>query len=224
MTVVAMKEIGEIAISDSREGGKDYLLRPSFSAMMRVGEPDEIVKMYAQIHGSEVQQLIASCTAGFDSIPEWMAPSFNVAADNLLFTSMLVLQACCDDDLDELIGEWADEGGRISYQPGLMAKDLIIIFARELMQHGIVGKASVRRLQRHESGETTNEFKAFDYISAARSHFGMNRDEASALTMTEFQLMLAQKYPDQKGFTREEYDAVADDYLAKQAARRAKQK
>jgi lambda repressor-like predicted transcriptional regulator len=43
-----------------------------------------------------------------------------------------------------------------------------------------------------------NEFKAFDYISAARSHFGMNRTEASQLTMTEFQMLLAAKYPDQK--------------------------
>jgi hypothetical protein len=69
------------------------------------------------------------------------------------------------------------------------------------MQHGVIGKAKVRRLQRHESGETTSEFRAFDYISAARSHFGMGRDEAAALTMTEFQLLLAAKYPDQKGFT-----------------------
>ncbi|KUQ43263.1 hypothetical protein AWI16_14940 [Enterobacter ludwigii] len=62
------------------------------------------------------------------------------------------------------------------------------------------------------------------YISAARNHFGMSRAEASQLTMTEFQMLLAAKYPDQKGFTREEYDSIADDYLAKQAARRAKAK
>ncbi|MCW0310162.1 hypothetical protein NB725_004589 [Pantoea ananatis] len=35
--------------------------------------------------------------------------------------------------------------------------------------------------------------------------------------MTEFQMMLAAKFPEQKGFTREEYDNVADDYLAKKA-------
>lgn len=29
--------------------------------------------------------------------------------------------------------------------------------------------------------------------------------------MTEFALMLNAKYPNQKGFTREEYDAVMDD-------------
>ena len=48
----------------------------------------------------------------------------------------------------------------------------------------------------------------------------MNRAEASQLTMTEFQMLLAAKYPDQKGFTREEYDSVAEAYLAKQMARR----
>lgn len=49
----------------------------------------------------------------------------------------------------------------------------------------------------------------------------MNRVEASQLTMTEFQMLLAAKYPDQKGFTREEYDSIADAYIAKQKARRS---
>lgn len=99
----------------------------------------------------------------------------------------------------------------------VMPREDIVIIARQLLLHGIIGQAKVRRLQRHESSNTTNEFRAFDYISAARSHFGMSRDEAARLTMTEFQFLLAAKYPDQKGFTREEYDAVADDYLARKA-------
>lgn len=219
--MTALIDIGEIPISDSREGGKDYLLRPSFKAMARLGKPDEIVAMYAQIHGSEIQQLMTSCTTGLKLIPDWMAPSFNAANDNLLLKSMLVLQACCDDDLADLIGEWVDDDGRIAYQPGLMPKDLIIIFARELMQNGIIGKAKVRQLQRNESNEATNEFRAIDYIVAAQTHFAISEEEASRLTMTKFQMLLAAKYPEQKGFTREEYDSVADDFLARQAVRRA---
>lgn len=222
--MTALIDIGEIAVSDSREGGKDYLLRPSLKAMARLGNPQEIVAMYAQIHGSEVQQLVTSCTVGLKAIPDWMTPSFNAANDNLLLASMMVLQACCDDDLDDLIGEWVDDGGRVVYQSGLMPKDLIITFARELMRHGIIGKAKVRQLQRNETNEVTNEFRAIDYIVAAQAHFGMSEAEAASLTMTKFQLLLAAKYPDQKGFTRDEYDAIADDYLAKQAARRAVQK
>lgn len=49
----------------------------------------------------------------------------------------------------------------------------------------------------------------------------MSRDDASNLTMTEFALLIAAKYPEQKGLTQEEYADVSDDFLARQAARRA---
>ncbi|OKP03889.1 hypothetical protein Xedl_01398 [Xenorhabdus eapokensis] len=38
----------------------------------------------------------------------------------------------------------------------------------------------------------------------------MSREEAEQLTMTEFQMMLKAKFPDEKGFPHEEYDAVID--------------
>lgn len=37
--------------------------------------------------------------------------------------------------------------------------------------------------------------------------------------MTDFPMLLAAKYPDQKGFTREEYEQVADDYFERKAKR-----
>ena len=49
----------------------------------------------------------------------------------------------------------------------------------------IIGKAKVRQLQRHENSQGTSEFSAFEYISAARNHFGISREEAERLTMTE---------------------------------------
>lgn len=215
-------EIGEVSISDSIEGGKDYLLRPSFGAMMCIGTPEEIVKTYAVVHGSEVGKLVSACSDGIGRFPSWMLPALYRSNDRLLAASMQVLQACCCDDLTKMIGEWKGWTRYVVYRPGTMPKNDIIVIAQHLMQHGVVGKAKVRRLQRHENNETTKSFHAFDYISAARSHFSMPRSEASQLTMTEFQLLLANKYPDQKGFTREEYDTIADEYLAKQAARRAK--
>lgn len=86
----------------------------------------------------------------------------------------------------------------------------------------IIGKAKVRKLQRHEGSQSSSEFNAFEYINAARTHLGMSREEAKRLTMMEFQMLLAAKFPEQKGFTKEEYDAVADDYLARKARRNAK--
>lgn len=217
MTVLT--DIGEISVSDSREGGKDYLLRPSFEAMTRIGTPEEIVQAYAIIHGIEVSQLTEACASTFGRFPEWLSPSFNRAAEKLLSTCMQVLQACCDEDLTSMIGEWKGWRHCVVYRPGKMPKNDIIVLAQHLMQHGIVGKAKVRQLQRHETGERTTEFKAFDYISAARSHFGMNRAEASQLTMTEFILLLNAKYPNQKGFTRDEYDQITNDYLERRKKR-----
>ncbi|MDS0076717.1 DUF6246 family protein [Enterobacter hormaechei subsp. hoffmannii] len=220
--MTALTDIGELSISDSREGGKDYLLRPSFEAMTRIGTPEEIVQAYATIHGNDVTQLIDVCAGTLGRFPEWLAPSFNRAAEKLLSTSMLVLQACCEEDLTPMIGEWKGWRHCVVYRPGQMPKNDIIVLAQHLMQHGVVGKAKVRQLQRHETGERTSEFMALDYIIAAQTHFRMSEEGAARLTMTKFQMLLAAKYPDQKGFTREEYETIADQYLAKQAARRAK--
>ena len=222
--MTALKEIGEIGISDSREGGKDFLLRPSFAAMARLGEPAEIVKIYATVNGNDAQQLLVACAGALKCVPAWVSPSFHLLSERLLSAAMLVVQSCCEEDLTAIIGEWKGWSRYVVYRPGMMPRNDIIVIAQQLMQHGVIGKAKVRRLQRHDSGEATSEFRAFDYISAARSHFAMGREEAAALTMTEFQLLLAAKYPDQKGFTREEYDAVADDYLARKARRTAKLK
>lgn len=222
--MAVLKDIGELGISDSREGGRDYVLRPSFEAMARLGEPEEIVKLYAEINGSDAQKVFYDCDEAFGGVPDWMLPVINKVSDKILSASMLVLQACCEEDLTGAIGEWCERGGKIVYLPGIMPKEDIVTLAKELMLHGIIGNAKVRRLQRHEAKETTTEFNAAEYIAAAQTHFNIGLSEASQLTMTAFQLLLAAKYPDQKGFTRDEYDAIANEYLARQAARRGKAK
>jgi len=215
MTVLT--EIGEMALSDATH---DYFFRPSFANMTRIGSPAEIVERFTELHHSEAPRIMQSSIEAYGSIPSWLATYINSMGGEALKAGMIVMQACCEDDLTPMIGEWKGWRHCVVYRPGRLPKNDIIVLAQHLMQHGIVGKAKVRQLQRHETGERTTEFKAFDYISAARSHFGMNRTEASQLTMTEFQMLLAAKYPDQKGFTREEYDSIADEYLAKQAVRR----
>ncbi|EIX9215891.1 TPA: hypothetical protein PIN45_001686 [Klebsiella pneumoniae] len=222
--MAVLKDIGELGISDSREGGRDYVLRPSFEAMSRLGEPEEIVRLYAEINGSDVQRAFYDCDEAFGGVPDWMLPVINNLSDKILSASMLVLQACCEEDLTRAIGEWSEIEGKIMYLPGIMPKEDIVTLAKELMLHGIIGNAKVRRLQRHEAKETTTEFNAAEYIAAAQTHFNIGLREASQLTMTAFQLLLAAKYPDQKGFTRDEYDAIANEYLARQAARRGKAK
>lgn len=211
-------EIGEMVISTPK---RDYFLRPSFSSMSRIGSPSEIVEAYAILNGHAISSVIASAVSSYKSVPGWLLKAISKPAygRSVLSTAMIVMQACCDDDMDELIGTWYAGARGIVYRKGAMPTSDIIVLARELIEHGIIGKAKVRRLQRHETNNYVNEFRAFDYISSARHLFGMPRAEAEQLTMTEFQLMMNAKFPEQKGFTKDEYDETRDNYLAKRAKR-----
>lgn len=220
------KEIGECLIT---LGEKDYFFRPSFVNIARIGDPQEIVQTFYDLHNDELNALMLRAVDAYGYVPQWLVrhvarPQFSKTA---VYAATRVLTACCDDDITPLVGELRPgRSGRWAfvYRKGAMPVGDMILIAQSLIQHGVIGKAKVRQLQRHETGQANKEFKAFDYISAARNHFGMSRAEAELLTMTEFQLLLAAKYPDQKGFTKDEYDAVADDYMAKKARRLAKAK
>lgn len=219
------KEIGECMISS---GEDDYFFRPSFVAMSRIGEPQEIVQAFYDLHNDEVTPLLQRGLDAYGAIPEWLIAHVRrkEIGKPAIMAAMSVLSACCEHDLSRLIGEIIPgKSGRWAFvwRKGVMPLNDMILIAQSLITHGIIGKARVRQLQRHESNQATTEFRAFDYISAARNHFGISRAEAEQLSMTEFQLMLSAKYPDQKGFTRDEYDAVADDYMAKKARRLAKE-
>lgn len=235
------KEIGECLIS---YGDDEYFFRPSFTAMTRIGAPEEIVETFYALHNDEATPRLKALADNYQAIPEHqrrfyaaysgsdMVPAFalkwllsSACSKAAISAAMIVLAACCDSDVTPLTGELVPgKTGRRAfvYRPGAMPMRDMVLIAQSLIQHGIIGKAKVRKLQRHEAGSTSSEFNAFEYISAARTHLGMSREEAEQLTMTEFQMMLAAKFPEQKGFTREEYDSVADDYLARKARRMKK--
>lgn len=218
------KEIGECLIT---VGEDDYFFRPSFANMMRIGDPQEIVQAFYDLHNDEQSSLIRRYVTAFGGIPAWLASYLSrpQASKQAVYAAMNVLTACCDEDISLLIGELRPgKSGKwlFVYRKGLMPVSDMVLIAQSLIQHGIIGKAKVRKLQRHEGGQASSEFNAFNYINAARTHLGMSREEAERLTMTEFQMLLAAKFPEQKGFTREEYDAVADEYLARKARKIAK--
>nr|WP_254061043.1 DUF6246 family protein [Yersinia enterocolitica] len=130
-------------------------------------------------------------------------------------------EACCDKSASALIGEFKGWRNCIVYRPGKVSKETVITIAKELIDHGVIGKEKIRKLQKNEGkSDYSSEFNAMDYINSARIHFNMSRAEAEQLTMTEFQHLLAAKYPEQKGYAREEYDSAADEFFAQRARRR----
>ena len=227
-----IKEIGECVIG---VGDQEFFFRPSFRNMTRIGEPEDIVRTYATLtslqedlmriiqKGVEIHSKIPAHQREFYAkyfgtaeLPGWANDALNSAGflRGALLSAINVLQACSEDDVTELVGFFTPSKSRARtfvWHPGALPFGNMIIIAQNLMAHGVVGKAKVRKLQRHENNETTTEFHAAEYIMAARNHFGMSREEAENLTMTEFAMLINAKYPDQKGFTREEFDAVMDE-------------
>ncbi|HDU6265881.1 TPA: hypothetical protein RFY30_000711 [Klebsiella aerogenes] len=222
-----VKEFGECLITS---GDKEYFFRPSLLAMTRIGEPAEIVQTFYDLCNDEATPLIQQAAQvyirdEYSRLPDCVLRYIQsgLLSRKAVMAAHAVLTACCDDDIGELVG-WMKPGKSrkrgFMWRSGTMPAPEMIIVAQNLMMHGIIGKAKVRKLQRHETSDTTNEFRASEYIVAARNHFGISKEEAWQLTMTEFQLMLIAKYPEQKGYTREEYDHAAGDYFARRKRRK----
>ncbi|EMJ5171280.1 hypothetical protein RLO55_001585 [Klebsiella aerogenes] len=222
-----VKEFGECLITS---GDKEYFFRPSLLAMTRIGEPAEIVQTFYDLCNDEATPLIQQAAQvyirdEYSRLPDCVLRYIQsgLLSRKAVMAAHAVLTACCDDDIGELVG-WMKPGKSrkrgFMWRPGTMPAPEMIIVAQNLMMHGIIGKAKVRKLQRHETSDTTNEFRASEYIVAARNHFGISKEEAWQLTMTEFQLMIIAKYPEQKGYTREEYNSAADDFFARRKRRK----
>lgn len=206
-----LTEIGEMRISLS---DRSFFFKPSFRAMNEIGTPKEIVEVYARLNGIDyVAPLQHVEYLPFGAQMQVMKTiSKPVYGRHVLSAAYIVMQSCCEDDISVLIGGWKPTPRGVRYVPGIMPVSDIIIIARNLMQHGIIGKSPLKVPERlEEQGKkTTNEFHASQYIISARTHFDMTRDEAENLSMTEFQMMIKNKYPEPKGLTKEERAAEYD--------------
>jgi hypothetical protein len=148
--------------------GRSWTFTPSFERIAGLGSPHEIVDLFASLHGEDAAQAAA-----------------------------YVLACLCDqDDPTPLIG-WHDlTDDAPQWVPGVMPAAEQVIIARHLMQHGICGKARPEAQQKAQAGKYSERFDAAEYIAAARVHLGLSSADAAALSMTEFQTMLAMKFPE----------------------------
>lgn len=126
--------------------------------------------------------------------------------DDAAPTAAYVLACLCEqDDATALIG-WRDESG---WHVGAMPETEMVIIARHLMRHGIIGKAQP---EKKGQGKYSDRFDAAEYVAAAATHLGLSTEDAEALSMTEFQLRMDMKFPDANKSrdvaTREEYEAA----------------
>ncbi|MCZ2496437.1 hypothetical protein GN316_06690 [Xylophilus sp. Kf1] len=161
--------------------GEEFTFLPSLARIAALGSPQEIVSLYADLFGPQAQQI-----AGY------------------------VLAVLCEQaDPLPLIG-WAEPDpevdGKLIHHPGSMPEAEQVLIARHLMQHGICGKARPGQ----GGGDYSDRFEAAQYVASARVHLGMSSADAEALSMTELQMLLETKYPEQKREVpdQDEYEAT----------------
>ncbi len=222
-----LTEIGEMCI---HLADRSFFFKPSFAAMARIGTGAEIVELYAKLNGADyvgVMNQLAGLPFGAQ-IVVMRSVTKPVYGKHVLTAAYIIMQACCEDDISSLVGSWKPTPRGVKYINGVMPINDIIIIARNLIEHGLIGKSPLKVPQRSETqARTTNEFSVSQYIISARTHFGITREEAEDLSMTEFQQMIKNKYPEPKGLTREQYDTVVDaakDDRARIAARKRQKK
>lgn len=197
-----LTEIGEIGI---RTAEAEYLLRPSLYAMTQIGDPGEIVRVYASVMADEPHR------------------------DQFL-DALAVIHACSEEDLSEVFGAvHASDQGPV-YEPGAAPAEHVIPLARCLLKHGITGALPELPRRAGDEPEYTREFDARQHVSLAIAHLGMSSAEAWQMTMTELVGALRAKFPrpesnapGARAPTLEEHNATMAWFEKVEAARAAQQ-
>lgn len=162
-----LTEIGEIGV---HVGDDVYVLRPSLYAMTRLGEPAEIVEIYATVMTEVVS-------------PSERWEQFRAA--------LAVLHACAEDDLSDIIGYLND---KLKFVVKRMPPQHVLPLARALLEHGITGALPPQN-GKDDDVEYTREFNAREYVATAVAHLGATEREAWQMTMTSLVGALRAKFP-----------------------------
>lgn len=209
-------DIGELVISIKKNNVLsskkiDYVFIPSFENLSRLGDPVEIIAAYSVLLSNEAYEAMQRFKEPNDYVIQYVLDKQLLQ----LQTAKRVLKCCCNDDITDLIG-----GPK--KKKGLIPEQTIYLLAKSMLDYGVAGRAKVRVSQRNENTSYSSEFKITDYINNARVHLGLSLDEAKKLTMTEYILLMSNKFPDKDGITRDEYDQAMANYEKRRKQRLAK--
>lgn len=163
-----LTEIGEVGIT---AGDQHYKLRPSLYAMTQIGDPAEIVRVYASVMS-------------------------DVPHKDQLGDALTVIYACADDDISSLFGVYEPSEKGIRHIPGSAPPEHIIPLAQCLLKHGVTGALPPLPRKAGEEHEFVQEFDARAHVSLAIAHLGMSSADAWQMTMTELVGALRAKFPE----------------------------
>lgn len=192
-----LTDIGEIGVACD---GRCIVLRPSLAAMASLGEPAEIVQIFAR------------------------------AMEGDLMDCLAVVFACSEEDVSDLFGYIDSTDKGLKYIPGKVSIDDMRILAQALLRHGVIGVAKELPRPAGEEPQYLQAFEARELAAVAMAHLQMAEAEAWNMTMTGLVGTLRVKFPPSAqgapGYDApsiEEHDAAMQWYERVEAARAAQQ-
>lgn len=184
-----LTEIGEVGV---HVDGRVHVLRPSLYAMSQLGEPSEIVEVYASLMADQVS-------------PVGRREQFRNA--------LAVVHACSEDDLSDVFG-YLNE--RLKYVVKRADPRHILTLARSLITHGVTGALPPLPRPADQGPEYVAEFVPREHVAIAVAHLGVSEREAWGMTMTSLVGALRSKYPPKvegaNAPTPEEHEATMEWY------------
>lgn len=189
--------------------GVNYDFYPSLENVVKIGSPEQIIITANEVNMTEFW-------SWFDSASyhdEWLSNKIHDKCTNkALIAAKRVLESCCDISIVGLIGDFDLDQDKIHVKKAGAIKDRneIILIAKHLITHGIVGKSNNK--EPDSDSKPVTEFNAAEYVSMARRHLGMSRDEAWSCTMTELvkemEALNLESKKDNKEISDQEYDDI----------------
>lgn len=194
-------EIGQLHV---RCDGHDYIFSPSLLAMTRIGSPEYIIDCFVKVFGGHYPQ----------NVPDnpWIQKviSSPVYGRPMLSAALIIMQACCDDDITPLAGEFRfNAAGRQIYRPGRMDVKNIIILAQHLIHHGVTGDNAIPATE--DSGGYSSQFDARTLVYSLVAHMGITEERAWEMSMTAINYLLRARFPElnkPKLPSQDDYDAA----------------
>lgn len=186
-------------------------LRPSLLAMSKLGDGPELVELFSVVMGDpefhKGPQVPMHAAVRALGVGLANARNRRAVRDHFL-TCCSVLDACAPDgaDLSPFTGCMGERWN--SWRPGLMLSGEVVILARHLLEHGLVGR--VRQRKPVTSEKYASAIYPAEFASAAIADLGLSEDEAWNLTMTGFSSAMHAKFakPGEGPPTEEEHDHV----------------
>lgn len=172
--------IGDAAIEFE---GREYILRPSFYSMQRIGSPEEI-KDAAEWCFSASQRIAAG----------------QMLIRDELYACLHVLQSCCDLDIPhELFGYYDTDEDEWVFVEGIEPVSNLVILANLMLNNGMNGKPSAFMMRRAKASKVNPSlFDPLEFVSSAVCHLGLSFDDAWKLTMIQLQRAIENKFPEDK--------------------------